>query len=69
MSINIQPATSVDSTGAVLTPAVSVTGQTQVADDVLRRIQEIILLHQQANLLSTQLANDKTGKYNFMEIR
>jgi len=24
---------------------------------------------QQANLISTQLVNDKTSKYNFMEIR
>ena len=69
MSINIQPSVTADSTGVALVQAISPIGQAQVANDDDRRIQEILLLMQQANLLSTQLVNEKTARYTFMEIR
>jgi len=69
MGIDVQPVSTTNSDGSAAIPTISPTGQVSVTDDCLRRIQEIILLMQQANLISTQLVNDKTSKYNFMEIR
>lgn len=69
MSITVQPQAATDATGAALVPAISTTGQVQVANDDLRRIQEIILIHQQASLFSIQLAGEKTARYTFLEVR
>jgi hypothetical protein len=48
---------------------VDILGNLQFTNDVDRRIQEIMMLMQQSQLLSIQLSNDKTGRYNLMEIR